>query len=45
MISTGRLLFICLSLSVMTTNLVGENIQLGLRHPEGFDVYEYANHD
>ena len=45
MISTGRLLSICLSLSVMTTNLVCENIQLGLRHPEGFDVYKYANHE
>ena len=29
----------------MTTNLVGENIQLGLRLPEGFDVYKYANHE
>lgn len=45
MIPTGRLLVICLSFSVLTTKLVGENIQLGLRLPEGFEVYEYANHE
>ena len=45
MIPTGRLLVICLSFSVLTTKLVGENIQLGLRLPEGFEVFEYANHE
>lgn len=45
MIPTGRLLFIFISLSAMTTKLVGENTQLGLRLPEGFGVYEYANHE